>query len=95
MWLHGFLVRVGLSAWLISTCVGTAAEPISSAERGKRDEQAFAARGVVKELKPGGRSVLVSHEAISNFMDEVLKAAAVTNAAVSRNLTKGEQGKAR
>ena len=71
MWLHGLLARVGLSAWLISTCVGTAAEPLSSAEPSKRDEQTFTAKGVVKELKPGGESVLVSHEAITNFMDSM------------------------
>jgi len=68
MWLHGLLVRVGLSACLISTCVGTAVEPLSSAGPSNRDEQTFTAKGVVKELKPEGRSVLVSHEAISNFM---------------------------
>jgi Cu/Ag efflux protein CusF len=71
MWLHGLLARVELSAWLISTCVGTAAEPLSSAEPSKRDEQTFTAKGVVKELKPGGESVLVSHEAITNFMDSM------------------------
>src|SRR6266699_913148 len=68
MWPHGLFVRAGLSGWPISTCVGTAAESLSSAEPSKSGEQTFAARGVVKELKPGGRSVLVSHEAISNFM---------------------------
>ncbi|HWX22617.1 MAG TPA: SCO family protein [Candidatus Binatia bacterium] len=48
-----------------------AAEPLSSSEPGKSNEQSFAARGVVKELKPGDRTVLVSHEAIINYMDSM------------------------
>jgi protein SCO1/2 len=69
MWLHGLVVKAGFSAWLFTTCAGTAAEPLSSSEPGKSNEQSFAARGIVKELNPGGRTVLVSHEAITNYMD--------------------------
>src|SRR5260221_7430286 len=71
MRLHGLLVEAGLSGWLILTCAGTAAEPLPSAEPAKSGEQTFAARGVVEELKPGGRTLLVSHEAITNFMDSM------------------------
>lgn len=71
MWPHRLLVTAGLSGWLISTCVGTAAEPLSSSEPSKNNEQSFAARGVVKELKPRDSSVLVSHEAIANYMDSM------------------------
>jgi len=71
MWPHGLFVSAALSGWLISTCVGTAAEPLSSAELSKSGEQTFAARGVIKELMPEGRSVLISHEAITNFMDSM------------------------
>src|SRR5216684_1253489 len=69
MWSHGLVVKAGLSAWLFTTCVGTAAEPLSSSELSKSNEQSFVARGIVKELNPGGRTVLVSHEAITNYMD--------------------------
>jgi len=35
----------------------------------KRDEpQVFAARGTVREVKPDGRTVIVKHEAITNYM---------------------------
>jgi protein SCO1/2 len=68
-WLHGLLVKAGLSAWLLSTCGGTAAEPRSSSEPSESNEQSFAAMGVVKKLDPGSRTVLVSHENITNYMD--------------------------
>jgi protein SCO1/2 len=71
MWPHGLLVRAGLFGWLISICVGTAAEPLSSSEPSKSNDQSFAARGVVKKLDPGNRTVLVSHEAITNYMDRM------------------------
>jgi protein SCO1/2 len=69
MWLHGLVVSVGFSAWLFTTCVGTAAEPLSSSEPSNSNVKSFAARGIIKELNPGGRTVLVSHEAITNYMD--------------------------
>jgi protein SCO1/2 len=69
MWLHGLVIRVGFSAWLFTTCVGAAAESLASPELSKSNEKSFAARGVVKQLGPGGRTVLVSHEAITDYMD--------------------------
>jgi len=69
MWLHGLIVRAGFSVWLFTTCVGTAADPLTSPELSKSNEKSFAARGVVKQLGPGVRTVLVSHEAITNYMD--------------------------
>jgi protein SCO1 len=69
MWLHALVLRVGFCASLFTTCVGIAAEPLASPELSKINEKSFAARGVVKQLEPGGRTVLVSHEAITNYMD--------------------------
>ena len=69
MWLHGLIVGAGFSAWLFTTCVGVVAEPLSSSEPSNSNEQSFLVRGVVKELNPAGRTVLVSHEAITNYMD--------------------------
>jgi protein SCO1/2 len=69
MWSHGLVVKAGLSVWLFTTCLGTADEPLSSSEPSKSNEQSFAARGIVKELNLGGRTILVSHEAITNYMD--------------------------
>src|SRR5258708_7352266 len=69
MWSPGLVVKAGLSAWLFTTCLGTATEPLSSSELSKSNEQSFAVRGIVKELNSGARTVLVSHEAINNYMD--------------------------
>src|SRR5215468_6264137 len=69
MWLRASVARVGFSAWLFTTCLGTAAEPLALPEPSKSNEKSFAASGVVKQLGPGGRTVLVSHEAITNYMD--------------------------
>jgi protein SCO1/2 len=69
MWSRGLVVKAGLSALLFTTWLGAASEPLSSSELIKGNEQSFAARGIVKELNPGGRTVLVSHEPITNYMD--------------------------
>src|SRR5260370_34698399 len=70
MW-RRLLVGVGLCGSLISTRVATVAELLSPAEPGNRNEQSFAGRGVVKELKPGEGTVLVSHEGITNYRDSM------------------------
>src|SRR5579864_5747293 len=69
MWLHGLVVRAGFSAWLFTTCLGTAGEPLASSEPTNSKEQTFAVIGVVKQLNSAGRTVLVNHEAITNYMD--------------------------
>ena len=79
MWPHSLLVWTVLSGWLISACVGAAAELLSSAEPDKSEERSFAAKGVVKELKPEDSTVLVSHEAITNYMDAMTMAFKVKN----------------
>src|SRR6266446_1000323 len=61
---HGMIVSAVLSAWLISTCLNSAAESPASS-----DFRRFAARGVVRELKADGSTVVLSHEAITNYMD--------------------------
>jgi protein SCO1 len=37
-------------------------------ESGTAEPQTFAAKGIVKELEPDGRTVVISHEAITNYM---------------------------
>ena len=58
------IISAVLSAWLISTCLNSAAESPASS-----DFRRFAARGVVRELKADGSTILLSHEAITNYMD--------------------------
>jgi protein SCO1/2 len=46
----------------------TAAEYSLPANATGTNERTFAAKGVVEELKPDGRTVVIQHEAISNYM---------------------------
>ena len=58
-----------LFGWLISTYVNSAAESLASSRPDEASVRSFAARGVVKDLKGDGRTVVLSHEAITNYMD--------------------------
>jgi len=91
MWPHGLLVRSVLSGWLISACVGAAAEPRSSLEPGEGEERSFAAKGVVKELKQRDSTVLVSHEAITNYMDSMTMPFKVKNSKQLVGLRAGDR----
>src|SRR5258706_8971860 len=91
MWPHGLLVRSVLSGWLISACVGAAAEPRSSLEPGEGEERSFAAKGVIKELKPGDSTVLVRHEAITNYMDSMTMPFKVKNSKQLVGLRAGDR----
>src|ERR1700689_5204849 len=37
-------------------------------ETGQSDTQTYAAKGIVKELEPDGKTIVITHEAISNYM---------------------------
>jgi protein SCO1/2 len=66
---HGMIISAVLSTWLISTCVNSAAESLTSSNPGEATLRSFTARGVVKQLKADDGTILLSHEAISNYMD--------------------------
>ncbi len=66
---HGMIISAVLSSWLISTCVNSAAESLTSSNPGEANLRSFAARGVVKQLRADDGTILLSHEAISNYMD--------------------------
>jgi Cu/Ag efflux protein CusF len=66
---HGTIISAVLSGWLISTCINSAAESFASSKPGEANLRRFAARGVVKQLKADGTTILLSHEAITNYMD--------------------------
>ena len=69
MFPHGMIVGAVLSGWLISMCVNSVAESLASSKSGEANLRSFAARGVVRELKADGRTILLSHETITNYMD--------------------------
>ena len=45
------------------------AQPLGSSLRNGTKAQTFAAKGVVKEFKSDGKTIVIQHEAISNYMD--------------------------
>jgi protein SCO1/2 len=63
-WLEGF-ATCGLLLTLQPALAG-AAQPVAPVVT---NAQSFMVRGMVKALKPDGRTVVVVHEAISNYMD--------------------------
>ena len=60
-WLGGFLISFNTIA----------AEPSLTANPIGANVRTFAAKGVVEELKPDGRTVVIQHEAISNYMADM------------------------
>lgn len=44
-------------------------EPVTGGEPSKAKTQSFEVRGVLKEVKPDGKTVVVRHEAITNYME--------------------------
>ena len=64
----GLLSIVAASGLLVS-CGESAAEPGALRDQPEANVQTFTATGVVRELKADGRTVVVTHEAIANYMD--------------------------
>jgi len=69
MFPHAMIISAVLSGSLISTCVNSCAESLASSKPAKANLRTFAARGVVRELKADGSTILLSHEAITNYID--------------------------
>jgi protein SCO1 len=60
-----------LSAVLSGLMISSAkpAQPFGSSAGNDTESQTFAAKGVVKEFKSDGKTIVIKHEAISNYMD--------------------------
>jgi protein SCO1 len=65
---RGWLGIIAASGLLVSWG-GSAAEPGALRDQPATDLQSFAAAGVVRELKADGKTVVVAHEAIANYME--------------------------
>jgi protein SCO1/2 len=63
-----FLLWTLLSAALVTVSCREQPKAVSSTAAAT-NIQTFSARGVVRELKPDGRTVVIRHEAITNYMD--------------------------
>jgi protein SCO1/2 len=68
MKIWGFLSIVTISG-LLDFCGLSAAESSAVQAQPATDVQTFTATGVVRELKADGKTVIVAHEAIANYMD--------------------------
>jgi protein SCO1 len=66
--LRGGLVLV-LPICLLAGCGGKPDAASSSGRPGATNETRFPVKGVVKELPPGGTTVVIGHEAIPGYMD--------------------------
>lgn len=56
----------------------------------KAQKQVFAAKGVVMEIQPGGKTVIIKHEAISNYMGAMTMPFDVANTNDLRGLQAGD-----
>ena len=61
------LLSAVLSALIISSA--RPAQPFRSSSESETKAQTFAAEGVVKEFKSDGQTIVIKHQAISNYMD--------------------------
>jgi protein SCO1 len=67
-WTSRFLIFALLCGWLMAGGIGLA-EPITLPSQSGTNIQNFRTEGVVKELKGDGRTVVIAHEAIPNYME--------------------------
>ncbi len=54
--------------WLLIVCAAKSAGPLPASGKQPVRPQSILAKGTVLELKPDGRTVVIRHEAISNYM---------------------------
>ncbi len=64
----GLLFCLGALSLMAVACRQQPNESVASAAEPKTNLRAFTARGIVRELKRDSRTVVIAHEAISNYM---------------------------
>lgn len=80
----GILLMVCAIAILFTSCA-------RSSDRGRPRPQQFTVLGIVKEVKPAQRSIVVDHETIPNYMDAMTMPFNVRDTATLTNLSVGDQ----
>jgi protein SCO1 len=63
-----FLSTLPFTLWLLILCHATSAGSLPPSGAAPPVPRVFLAKGTVLELKPDGRTVVIQHEAISNYM---------------------------
>jgi protein SCO1/2 len=76
---------------LLTSCGRRVLPPPTESTSGKDDLQIYSARGVVKELKPDGRTVVVRHEAITNYMPAMTMPLQVKDTRELEGLSTGDE----
>jgi protein SCO1/2 len=74
---------LGCAAAFLAACGKQSSQP-------PPNSQAFAVKGVVLELEPDGKTVLIRHEAISNYMASMTMPFEVHNTNLLRGLQRGD-----
>ena len=59
---------IALVAAIATSCDRRISEPAANAQPASTNVQTYSVKGVVKELKPDGRTVVIKHEEITNYM---------------------------
>jgi protein SCO1 len=77
--------------WLLTACNAKSAEPLRASGGAAANLQSFTAKGTVKELKPDGQTVVIRHEAISNYMAAMTMPFKVKDPEELTGLRKGDE----
>ena len=65
------LSALGMALFLAASCKESsrsAVLPAAATNSGSTNQQTFQVKGVVKELEPDGKTIVIQHEAVSNYM---------------------------
>src|SRR3989442_4166322 len=82
---------LGALSLVAVACRQQPSESAASAAEPETNLRAFQARGIVRELKPDGRTVVIAHEAISNYMAAMTMAFKVKQATELAGLRQGDE----
>lgn len=84
-----FPVAVLLAAGLMA-CDKKPAKPTALSVSGKSEQQTFQVRGVIQEIKPGGKTAVIKHEEIPNYMPAMIMPLDVKDAKELAGLKPGD-----
>lgn len=61
-------VTLVAAGWLLASCGKSTPSSSTATDTASTNVQTYAVKGVVKELKPDGRTIVIRHEAVTNYM---------------------------
>src|SRR5690349_17225421 len=81
---------IGAVLLLLATIACDAAPQVTQTNAASTNLQYYAAKGVIKELKPDGITAVIAHEAVSNYMPAMTMPFEVRNTSELRGLRVGD-----